>query len=197
MSSPIILRQRSGPIITIIVWTFLALLLIDAIVRGSWDTVAAFFPPLALVGWLVFVLLWRPAVIVGSDHVVIREILRTTTVPFSNITDIRLSTVVAIMAIAPTGATRTYRPWNAPGMPRRKIDSGLTGGTRPESVDNHPAFELLRRWENHGRGSSTVTSATAGSTTESTGTGSTTTVWNLGVLGVSLLLILFVIIGCL
>ncbi|MDN5806896.1 MAG: PH domain-containing protein [Brevibacterium sp.] len=195
MSSPIILRQRSGPIITIIVWAFLALLLIDAIVRGSWDTVAAFFPPLALVGWLVFILLWRPAVIVGPDHVVIREILRTTTVPFSNITDIRLSTVVSIMAIAPNGTARTYRPWNAPGMPRRKIDSGLTGGTRPESVDNHPAFELLRRWENHGRNASTVTGATAGSTTGSTGAGNTTTVWNLSVLGVSLLLILLVIFG--
>lgn len=184
MSAPIILRQRSGPIITIVVWAFLALLLVDAIVRGSWNTVGAFLPHLALVGWLVFVLLWRPAVIVGSDHVVIREILRTTTVPFSNITDIRLSTVVSIMATAPNGATRTYRPWNAPGMPRRKIDSGLTGGTRPESVDNHPAFELLRRWESHSPDSTTAS-----------GAGITTTVWNLGVLGVSLLLILLVIIG--
>ncbi|WP_350269217.1 hypothetical protein AAFP32_11215 [Brevibacterium sp. CBA3109] len=180
MSAPIILRQRSGPIITIIVWAFLALLLIDAIMRGSWDTVGAFLPPLALVGWLVFILLWRPAVIVGSEQVVIREILRTTTVPFSDITDIRLSTVVSISAIAPNGAARTYRPWNAPGMPRRKVDSGLTGGTRPESVDNHPAFELLRRWENQHQDSTTATNTT----------GTTTTVWNLGVVGVTLVLIL-------
>ncbi|SMX71164.1 hypothetical protein [Brevibacterium antiquum] len=180
MSAPIILRQRSGPIITIIVWAFLALLLTDAIMRGSWDTVGTFLPPLALVGWLVFILLWRPAVIVGSEQVVIREILRTTTVPFSNITDIRLSTVVSIMAIAPNGAARTYRPWNAPGMPRRKVDSGLTGGTRPESVDNHPAFELLRRWENQHQDSTTAANPT----------GTTTTVWNLGVVGVTLVLIL-------
>lgn len=186
MSAPIILRQRSGPIITIIVWAFLALLLIDAIVRGSWDTVGTFLPPLALVGWIVFILLWRPAVIVGSEQVVIREILRTTTIPFANITDIRLSTVVSIMAIAPNGAARTYRPWNAPGMPRRKVDSGLTGGTRPESVDNHPAFELLRRWESHHQGSSTATNSTGAISTP----GTTTTAWNLGVLGVSLVLIL-------
>lgn len=180
MSAPIILRQRSGPIITIIVWAFLALLLTDAIMRGSWDTVGTFLPPLALVGWLVFILLWRPAVIVGSEQVVIREILRTTTVPFANITDIRLSTIVSIMAIAPNGAERTYRPWNAPGMPRRKVDSGLTGGTRPESVDNHPSFELLRRWENFDARAKTAT----------TPTDPTTTVWNLGVVGVSLVLIL-------
>ena len=110
----------------------------------------------------------------------IREILRTTTVPFANITDIRLSTVVSISAIAPNGAARTYRPWNAPGMPRRKVDSGLTGGTRPESVDNHPAFELLRRWENQHQDSTTATNPT----------GTTTTVWNLGVVGVTLVLIL-------
>lgn len=189
MSAPIILRQRSGPIITIIVWAFLALLLVDAIVRGSWDTVGTFLPPLALVGWLVFMLLWRPAVIVESEHVVIREILRTTTVPFADITDIRLSTVVSIMAIATNGTTRTYRPWNAPGMPRRKIDSGLTGGTRPESVDNHPAFELLRRWENNHQGSNLA---------KPTNTpGTTTTVWNLGVLGVCLVLILLVVFGSL
>lgn len=186
MRAPIILRQRSGPIITIIVWAFLALLLIDAIVRGSWDTVGTFLPRLTLVGWIVFILLWRPAVIVGSEQVVIREILRTTTVPFAKITDIRLSTVVSITAIAPNGTTRTYRPWNAPGMPRRKVDSGLTGGTRPESVDNHPAFELLRRWENHHQGSSTATNPTSSSSTP----GTTTTVWNLGVLGISLVLIL-------
>lgn len=180
MSAPIILRQRSGPIITIIVWAFLALLLIDAIVRGSWDTVGTFLPPLALVGWLIFILLWRPAVIVGPQQVVIREILRTTTVPFSNITDIRLSTVVSIMAIAPNGAPRTYRPWNAPGMPRRKVDSGLTGGTRPESVDSHPSSELLRRWENQHQGSKTASNSTD----------TTTTVWNLGVIGVTLVLIL-------
>lgn len=193
MSAPIILRQRSGPIITIIVWAFLALLLIDAIVRGSWDTVAAFFPPLALVGWLVFILLWRPAVIVGSDHVVIREILRTTTVPFANITDIRLSTVVSIMAIAPNGAARTYRPWNAPGMPRRKIDSGLTGGTRPESIGNHPAVELLRRWEKCSRDANTVTGDGGSAAPGSTGAESTTTVWNVSVLGVSLVLILLIV----
>lgn len=185
MNAPIILRQRSGPIITIIVWAFLALLLIDAIVRGSWDTVGTFLPPLALVGWIVFILLWRPAVIVGSEQVVICEILRTTTIPFANVTDIRLSTVVSIMAIAPNGAARTYRPWSAPGMPRRKTDSGLTGGIRPESVENHPAFELLRRWEHHHRDASTVNSSSSISTPCAT-----TTVWNFGVLGVSLVLIL-------
>lgn len=184
VSAPITLRQRSGPIITIIVWAFLALLLLDAIVRGSWDTVGTFLPPFALIGWLVFVLLWRPAVIVDDNSVVIREILRTTTVPFAQITDIRLSTVVAIMTVAPNGSSRTFRPWNAPGMPRRKIDSGLTGGTRPESVENHPAFELLQRWE----------------TSEASAPGvkrpeSTSTVWNLGVLGVSLVLVLLIIVG--
>lgn len=190
MSAPIILRQRSGPIIPLIVWAFLALLLGDAIARGAWDTVGSFLPPLALIGWLVFILLWRPALIVESDHVVIREILRTTTVPFSDITDIRLSTVVTIMARTPTGGGHTYRPWNAPGMPRRKIDSGLTGGTRPESLDNHPAIELLHRWEADGPDSHS-TSPACGRTSDA----GTTTVWNFGVLGVSLVLIVLIIIG--
>ena len=42
MSAEIILRQRSGPIITIVVWAFLAFLLGDALVRGAWETVGRF-----------------------------------------------------------------------------------------------------------------------------------------------------------
>lgn len=68
-------------------------MILDAIVRGSWDTLGTFLPPLGLIGWLVFVLLWRPALIVGTERVIIREILRTTTVPLADISDIRLSTV--------------------------------------------------------------------------------------------------------
>lgn len=195
VSAPITLRQRSGPIITVIVWAFLALLLLDAIVRGSWDTVGKFLPPFVLIGWLVYILLWRPAVIVDNDKVVIREILRTTTVPFAQITDIRLSTVVAIMTATPNGGSRTYRPWNAPGMPRRKIDSGLAGGTRPESVENHPAFEILQRWEtSQARPNAAGSSPT---TPDAKRPEPTATVWNLGVLGISLILLLLVVIGLL
>ena len=96
MSAPIILRQRSGPIITVIVWAFLAFLLGDALLRGAWDTVGRFGPGLVLIGWLAFIVLWRPALVVGTDEVEVREILRTTTVPFTRIRDIRLGSVVTI-----------------------------------------------------------------------------------------------------
>ena len=195
VSAPITLRQRSGTIITVIVWAFLALLLLDAIVRGSWDTVGKFLPTFLLIGWLVFVVLWRPAVIVDDDSVVIREIFRTTTVPFAQITDIRLSTVVAIMTAAPNGGSRTYRPWNAPGMPRRKIDSGLTGGMRPEAVEHHPAFELLQRWETSE--ARPITSGGNSIAPDFKRSEPTSTVWDRGVLGVSLVLVLLVVIGLL
>ncbi|MGC2940845.1 MULTISPECIES: hypothetical protein [unclassified Brevibacterium] len=191
MSAPIVLRQRSGPIITVIVWAFLAFLLGDAILRGAWETVGRFGPALLLIGWLAFAILWRPALIVGAEEVEAREILRTTTVPFTRIRDIRLGSVVTIEATLPEGATRTIRPWNAPGMPRRKTDSGLTGGTRPESVDNHPAFDLLRRWER------TQADAPHQSTRTdpSAGVDEVRTRWSPGVIGVTLVLVLLVAVG--
>ena len=191
MSAPIILRQRSGPIITVIVWAFLAFLLGDALLRGAWDTVGRFGPALLLIGWVAFVILWRPALVVATDEIEVREILRTTTVPFTRIRDIRLGSVVTIEAVSPGGAARTIRPWNAPGMPRRKIDSGLTGGTRPESLANHPAFEVLRRWEQ----TQADAPGTAVRNGPSGGAEEVSTRWSLGVIGVTLVLVLLVSIG--
>ena len=191
MSAPIILRQRSGPIITVIVWAFLGFLLGDALLRGAWDTVGRFGPALLLIGWVAFVILWRPALVVGTDEVEVREILRTTSVPFTRIRDIRLGSVVSIETASSDGAPRTIRPWNAPGMPRRKIDSGLTGGTRPESLDNHPAVELLRRWEqdqNDAPGTKMRADTAVGADEVSTR-------WSLGVIGVTLVLVLLVAVG--
>lgn len=189
MSAPIILRQRSGPIITIIVWVFLAFLLGDALLRGAWDTVARFGPSLLLVGWLAYLLLWRPAIIVGDREVIVRELLRTTTVPFSRIRDIRLGTVVAIETRTSGGGPRTLRPWNAPGMPRRKIDSGLNGGVHPESLEHHPSFELLRRWERAESDSDEMDGRASGE--------QTVTQWNSGALGVTAVLVLLIVIGLL
>ncbi|WP_180345618.1 hypothetical protein [Brevibacterium sediminis] len=191
MSAPIILRQRSGPIITVIVWAFLAFLLGDALLRGAWDTVGRFGPGLVLIGWLAFIVLWRPALVVGTDEVEVREILRTTTVPFTRIRDIRLGSVVTIETASAEGVERTIRPWNAPGMPRRKIDSGLTGGTRPESLDNHPAFELLRRWE-HAQAHAPGTAARRGPSGVAE---DVSTRWSRGVIGVTLVLVLLVAVG--
>lgn len=194
MSAPIVLRQRSGPVITIIVWAFLAYLLGDALVRGAWDTVGRFGPALVLIGWLVFVVLWRPGLVVDRDRVEVREILRTISLPYVRIRDIRLSATVTIETSSANGRTSTIRPWNAPGMPRRKIDSGLTGGTLPESLPNHPSFELHRRWEQaraDGR-------STSQKDTTAHGAGSSDDVdirWNLGVIGVTLVLVLLVIVG--
>ena len=191
MSAPIILRQRSGPIITVIVWAFLAFLLGDALLRGAWETVGRFGPGLVLIGWVAFAVLWRPALVVGTDEVEVQEILRTTSVPFARIRDVRLGSVVTIETASADGATRTIRPWNAPGMPRRKIDSGLTGGTRPESQDNHPAFELLRRWEQ----TQADAPGTAVRNGPSAGAEDVCTRWSLGVIGVTLVLVLLVAIG--
>lgn len=191
MSAPIILRQRSGPIITVIVWAFLAFLLGDALLRGAWDTVGRFGPGLVLIGWLAFIILWRPALVVGADEVEVREILRTTSVPFTRIRDIRLGSVVTIETASAEGVERIIRPWNAPGMPRRKIDSGLTGGTRPESLDNHPAFELLRRWE-HTQAHAPETAVRSG---PSGVADHVSTRWSLGVIGVTLVLVLLVAVG--
>lgn len=188
MSAEIILRQRSGPIITIVVWAFLAFLLGDALVRGAWETVGRFGPALLLIGWIAFTVLWRPALIVGCEAVEVRELVRTTTVPFARIRDIRLGSTVAIEATSANGAVKTIRPWNAPGRPRRKTDSGITGGTRPESVDSHPSFGLFQRWER----------AQDDERTARSGTGSGPTVetrWNLGVIGVTAVLAGLVAVG--
>ena len=188
MSAEIILRQRSGPIITIVVWAFLAFLLGDALVRGAWETVGRFGPALLLIGWIAFTVLWRPALIVGCEAVEVRELVRTTTVPFARIRDIRLGSTVAIEATSANGAVKTIRQWNAPSRPRRKTDSGITGGTRPESVDSHPSFRLFQRWER----------AQDDERTARRGTGSGPTVetrWNLGVIGVTAVLAGLVAVG--
>lgn len=197
MTDPIILRQRSGPIITIVVCVFFAVLLADAVVRGSWVTVAKFLPPLALIAWLVYSLLWRPAVLVGRDSVTVRDILRTTVIPYSRVSEVRLSSVVAITADGPDGAEHGYRPWNAPGMPRRKVDPGLRGGRPPESLENHPSIELLHAWEQSRAEARSARPSTAESDSSAPSAEATVTTWNTTVIGVGLLLVLLVAVGLL
>jgi len=194
VSAEIILRQRSGPIITIVVWVFLALLLGDALVRGAWETVARFGPALLIIGWIAFTVLWRPALIVGYEAVEVRELVRTTTVPFARIRDIRLGSTVAIETASANGAVKTIRPWSAPGRPRRKTDSGITGGTRPEPLDSHPSFGLFQRWE-RARADEPAARRGADHRDERSEDATVVTRWNLGVIGVTTVLAGLVAVG--
>lgn len=189
MTSPIILRQRSGPIITIVVCAFFAVLLVDAVIRGAWESVVRFLPPLALIAWVVYSLLWRPAVLVGRDSVTVRDIFSTTVMPYAQVSEVRLTSVVAITAYGPDGFETTYHPWNAPGMPRRKVDPGLRGSRAPESLENHPSIALLHAWQHFRAEAQTGTTAEAQTDASAE---ETVTTWNITVIGVGLILVLLV-----
>jgi hypothetical protein len=99
---------------------FATLLIGDSVLRGAWPTVVAFLPPVLLVLWVFWLLLWRTSVRAESDRVIVRNLLRVHEVPWSRVSEVwQRGQVVLELDDA-----RRVTCWGAPfppkpGIPRR------------------------------------------------------------------------------
>lgn len=95
-----------------------ALLLGDAAIRGAWDVVAIALPWIALVLWLMYIALVRPAVIIEPAVLRIRNVLREHVIPWDDID--AYTTRLQLTVILADG--RKISAWGAPpssvGRPR-------------------------------------------------------------------------------
>lgn len=93
---PVTLRPASSRPVAVVVWGVAAVLAADVIVRGLPGSAWTFLPWLAVASLAVWMVMWVPGLIVTSDGVEVREVIRTYRLPYGCIEHISPGGLVKI-----------------------------------------------------------------------------------------------------
>ena len=110
--TPRIVSVHSTPtrVLAAVAWTFCAFLAVNLLLTGTPASIWGFLPWLLFTAWGIFVLLWRPRLLIRPDGLSIRNILRDHEIPFSQLLSLRVMQTVSF----DTTAGR-IPSWGAPG----------------------------------------------------------------------------------
>lgn len=111
-------------------WAFCAFFALNLLLTGTAASVWHFLPSLALAAWAVFLLLWRPRLMVGADGLTVVNILRSHRIPFGALQAVRVAQSVSLDTTA-----KRIPSWGAPGVGRL----GPRLGGRPGGSNRLPA----------------------------------------------------------
>lgn len=132
----VVLRGISGFWYLAITAVVAVLLIGDAAVRGAWDVVALAAPWAALVLWLMYLVLVRPALIVEPGVLRIRNLLREHVIPWDDID--AYTTRLQLTVILNDG--RKISAWGAPpssvGRPRPQLGKRDEHSLPPARADD-------------------------------------------------------------
>jgi hypothetical protein len=123
---------------------FEILLLGDAIFRGAWSTILGYLPPVLLILWVLWLVLWRTSVRAETDRVIVRNLVRVYDVPWSRVVGVRQTG----QAILELDDSRDVTCWGGPfpskpGIPRRPTTAALSSARPATSFAE--ALEMYRR----------------------------------------------------
>jgi hypothetical protein len=114
------------------VWLFLIGVAATVVQASGWTTGLRYLPLLLAIGYLAWLVFWRPRVRVGDDGVTIVNPFRTVAVPWRALVDVR--TRHSLTLVTPHAR---YTAWSAPSTrPTR----------RSEAVAADAGQQVLRAW---------------------------------------------------
>lgn len=108
-----VFRPRTG-IAACVLWALLGVVWIAAAAQSGWALALSQVPLVGLVSSIVYAVCGRPQVIVGPDEVVLRNVVRDVTVPYSAITDIQTRYTLTLN----TADGGRHQAWAAPASGR-------------------------------------------------------------------------------
>lgn len=151
------LRSRAGQVLVIVVGLILAAVLVTLVIQWQIVPIVQNVPILALVGYIVWLLMWSPSVTIGPSGVIVRNLLRSHDVSWPAIQ--RIDTRFALTLYTTAGKIVA---WSAPAPSRfaalrsTKSDlanlpesSYLAGSIRPGDIpksDSGLAALYVRRY---------------------------------------------------
>jgi hypothetical protein len=142
------LRAGSSVVAFAFVVVAAALLLGDAVLRGSWEVAARSSGIALLVVWAGWMLLVRPSIRLMPDRAVVVNVGRITEVPWARIVEVRRR----LQLILELDDGRRIECWGSP-FPRRRM-----AGRTAQTDDDDPAAAVLRSaWQS--RSQDTASSA--------------------------------------
>lgn len=191
---PVSLYSRPTRILAAVAGVICFLLTVNLVMTGTLEGIWKFLPWMLLIGWAIFVVLWRPRLQVHPNGFTVHNLLRDHDIPFSELTALRVVQTVSL----DTTAGR-ISSWGAPGAgklgPRRL--AGSASGPLAVGVPGTQAT-LEAAWDAWERRQQDSAESDAGAATARPGTsqpgqaGRVETRWNLPVAVVSFLLLLLV-----
>ena len=151
-----------------VTWTLCIFLSVNLILTGTVQAIWGFLPWLLLVGWTIYILLWRPCLQITSDSILVRNILREHTIPFSELTAVRVLQTTSfdttagripswgapsIGKLGPRALTVPHTKvviqaaWDAWELRQPEMDDGAAASAphRP-TAQPHPPTAVTRRW---------------------------------------------------
>ncbi len=91
-------------------WSICTFLSVNLLLTGSPGEIWTFLPWMLFIAWGIFMLLWRPQLLVRPDGLSIRNLLRDHEIPFSELTSLRVVQSVSFHTTA-----GRIGSWGAPG----------------------------------------------------------------------------------
>ena len=157
-ASSTVFRPRSAIWFTGVVWAIVAVSLVSSVLTHGPDSLLGSWP-LLTIAYVTWWLAWYPAVVIGDHQVVLRNPVRTISVPWNAL--VTVDTKYALTLVTPR---RKYSAWAAPapgmfGVHRARTDhvQGLPETTygpaqsiRPGDLANSDsgaaAYQVRKRW---------------------------------------------------
>lgn len=187
------LYSRFTRVLAAIVGFFCAFLAVNLLMTGTPSAVGHFLPGLLLVAWLVYMAMWRPALLVFTKGVRVNNILRDHVVPYT-----ALKGVSVLASVSVTTDVGRIPSWGAPGTGKRGpalgkgFDTSATSGASAMPQTQAIIEKAWEAWEDaeaqaaHTASESALTSCT---------TPAVTSCWNVANIVVLAVLLVATVIG--
>jgi hypothetical protein len=150
-------RSRSGVALAVAVWAICAAILASLIAGLNLLDIARYSPLLVFLAYGAWILFWSPSVVLTSSDLVVRNLLRTFTIPWASVTNIDTRMTLTIYT-----ASRKIVAWAAPAPGRRRGVSSnapqslysigsMRRGSMPPLETGLAALSVRDYWEERSR----------------------------------------------
>ncbi|WP_205787225.1 PH domain-containing protein [Specibacter cremeus] len=136
------LRTTSARLLPWAAWVICAFFAVNLLWTGTWTSIRTFLPWLLFAAWVLYVLLWRPCIVVDDDGVRVRNLLRDHAIPFDALVAVRVGQTVSL----DTTAGR-IPAWGAPGAGKLGPRVGARGATGETVRGDDTQGVINRAWD--------------------------------------------------
>jgi len=141
----VVLRTVMSAALAVIGWLLCGFFIVNLLLTGTPGVVLQFLPWLLLVAWGLYVLLWRPRLVIRADRLDVANLFRDHVIPFEDLLAVRVLQSVSF----DTTAGR-IPSWGAPGAGKlgpRMGSSAASGRVMLVPATQERIERSLQAWE--------------------------------------------------
>ena len=185
---PISLYSRPTRALAVVAWAICAFLSVNLVLAGTAAQMWQFLPWMLFIAWGLYVLLWRPQLLVRVSGLSVRNLLRDHEIPFSQLTALRVVQSVSFDTTAGRIAS-----WGAPGASKLGRKLPTSPGTPDIVSEPATATTVQTAWDAWERSQPTPGMVDAGTSSQPGHPETVETSWNVPAAVVGVIAVLLVL----